>query len=253
MIKMDTRNLIFGVMCLCIYGLGFFTCYPATKKMEMPESDEAVVFGIMEAKGCENARINFQKVNNRIMNLSITQAVIPKFPTQLKELDSLMSLYLNGNSIQEIAGIDSLTSLILLGLSSNQIKVISPLNHLTSLKSLDLDGNRLKGNLDCTYLPASLNTLSIAANQVSKIQNITELQNLEFLSIAENRLSEFPDGICELSRIQRIDARRNEFKDEKIDISCLSCLWFLEIDSVYEDRIIFSDPARVNSGEFYMF
>ncbi|MEZ4776024.1 MAG: leucine-rich repeat domain-containing protein [Bacteroidia bacterium] len=250
---MDTRNLIFGVVCMCIYLLGTFACQPATKKMEMSESDEAVVLGILEAKGCENARIRFRKVNNRIMLLSITEAVIPKFPTQLKELDSLISLYLNGNSIQDVAGIDSLTTLYSLGLSSNQIKTIPPLSHLTSLKSLNLNGNRLKGNLDCKDLPASLDLLYIGANQVSSIQNLSRLQKLEFLSLAQNRLSEFPDGICELSRIERLDARRNEFKDERIDISCLSCLLFLEIDSVYEDRIIFSDPTSVNSGEFYMF
>ena len=57
---------------------------------------------------------------------------------------SLKELFLGGNKIRRIRGLDNLQSLEKLWLDENRIEVIEGLSNLSKLKELNLAGNRIE-------------------------------------------------------------------------------------------------------------
>ncbi|XP_031746458.1 leucine-rich repeat-containing protein 9 isoform X3 [Xenopus tropicalis] len=115
---------------------------------------------------------------------------------QLGRLRNLKSLYLQGNEISHVEGLENLQFLRELVLDHNRIKAIAETSFakLNSLVSLNLEENRLR---DLNNLPPllKLRKLLIGSN---KIQEISEIEKLEVipalveLSISGNPISRKP-------------------------------------------------------------
>jgi Leucine-rich repeat (LRR) protein len=112
------------------------------------------------------------------------------------------------------ADLTDLTSLETLDLGNdwwwewkNQLKGILPnLSALTSLTTLNLSYNQFSGNINPTFLPASLTSLYLQSNQLEgAIPSLTSLTNLTTLDLGYNRLngpaspSPFPMSLQTLS------------------------------------------------------
>ncbi|XP_037926869.1 centrosomal protein of 97 kDa isoform X3 [Hermetia illucens] len=100
----------------------------------------------------------------------------------LKELVHLTHLNLEGNNIKTIEHLNTNTKLEYLNLSENSIGSISDISFLKCLKELYLHGNRLTHLRQCDkYLPLSLETLTLAKNNISDLNEICTLANLSSL------------------------------------------------------------------------
>lgn len=108
----------------------------------------------------------------------------------LKELCQLTSLNLEGNNIKTIEHLNSNVKLEFVNLSENSIGSISDISYLKNLKDLLLHGNRISHLRQCDkYLPNCLETLSLAKNNLTDLNEIctlSHLSNLNSISIAEN-------------------------------------------------------------------
>ncbi|EDW75518.1 uncharacterized protein Dwil_GK23899 [Drosophila willistoni] len=108
----------------------------------------------------------------------------------LKECLHLRQLNLEGNNIKTIEHLNTNVNLVSLNLAENSISSISDISHLRNLKELQLHGNRLTHLKQCDkYLPTSIESLTLAKNNINDLNEIctlTHLSNLQSLSIMEN-------------------------------------------------------------------
>ncbi|GLV35163.1 Centrosomal protein 97kDa [Carabus blaptoides fortunei] len=108
----------------------------------------------------------------------------------LKELIHLKYLCLAGNNIKTIEHLHTNINVEHLDLSENSISHISDLSFLKNLKELLLNGNRIGHLRQCErYLPTSLVTLTLASNNLTdlnEISQLVQLSNLTNFSIASN-------------------------------------------------------------------
>ncbi|XP_059618177.1 centrosomal protein of 97 kDa isoform X2 [Phlebotomus argentipes] len=108
----------------------------------------------------------------------------------LKELAQLTHLNLQGNHIKTIEHLNTNTRLEHLNLAENSIGSISDASFLKNLKELFLNGNRISHLRQCDkYLPVSLETLTLAKNNISDLSEISTLSglcNLHSISISDN-------------------------------------------------------------------
>ncbi|KAM9294045.1 leucine-rich repeat-containing protein 9 [Gastrophryne carolinensis] len=101
------------------------------------------------------------------------------YQLQLGRLRSLKALYLQGNEISQVEGLDGLQFLQELFLDHNRIKVISEMSFAkpSSLVSLHLEDNRLR-DVNSLLSLIKLKKLFIGNN---KIQDISEVEKLEII------------------------------------------------------------------------
>ncbi|XP_030383587.1 centrosomal protein of 97 kDa [Scaptodrosophila lebanonensis] len=108
----------------------------------------------------------------------------------LKECLHLRVLNLEGNNIKTIEHLNTNINLECLNLAENSIGSISDISFLRNLRELNLHGNRLTHLRQCDkYLPASLETLTLAKNNIldlNEICTLSHLNNLQSISITEN-------------------------------------------------------------------
>ncbi|XP_060644812.1 centrosomal protein of 97 kDa [Drosophila nasuta] len=108
----------------------------------------------------------------------------------LKECVHLRELNLEGNNIKTIEHLNTNVLLESLNLADNSIGSISDMSYLRSLRELNLHGNRLTHLRQCDkYLPASLETLTLAKNSINDLNEICTLSHLSKLlsfSITDN-------------------------------------------------------------------
>lgn len=108
----------------------------------------------------------------------------------LKDCVHLRVLNLEGNNIKTIEHLNTNVNLEVLNLAENSIGSISDVSYLRSLRELNLHGNRLTHLRQCDkYLPTSLETLTLAKNNINDLNEIctlSHLSNLLSLSIMEN-------------------------------------------------------------------
>ncbi|KAH8377812.1 hypothetical protein KR093_007228, partial [Drosophila rubida] len=108
----------------------------------------------------------------------------------LKECVHLRELNLEGNNIKTIEHLSTNVLLETLNLSDNSIGSISDISCLRSLRELNLHSNRLTHLRQCDkYLPTSLETLTLAKNNINDLNEICTLSHLSKLisfSITEN-------------------------------------------------------------------
>ncbi|KAF5289116.1 hypothetical protein FQA39_LY15218 [Lamprigera yunnana] len=108
----------------------------------------------------------------------------------VKELMNLKHLCLAGNTVKTIEHLNANVNLEHLDLSENSINHITDLSFLKNLKELLLHGNNIGHLHKCDrYLPQSLVTLTLASNNISDLNEISQLVHLTDLnniSIANN-------------------------------------------------------------------
>uniref|UniRef100_A0A1A9WXV8 Centrosomal protein of 97 kDa n=1 Tax=Glossina brevipalpis TaxID=37001 RepID=A0A1A9WXV8_9MUSC len=108
----------------------------------------------------------------------------------LKDCLHLRHLNLEGNNIKTIEHLNNNLKLEYLNLAENSITSISDVSFLKSLKEFYLHGNRLSHLRQCDkYLPLSLETLTLAKNNISDLNEIctlTHLCCLNSITISEN-------------------------------------------------------------------
>ncbi|KAK9885668.1 hypothetical protein WA026_012430 [Henosepilachna vigintioctopunctata] len=108
----------------------------------------------------------------------------------LKELNNLKWLCLSGNNIKTIEHLNSNVQLEHLDLSENSIIHINDMSFLRNLKELFLHDNKINHLVQCDkFLPVSLTNLSLANNNITDLNEISQLvhlTNLKSISIAKN-------------------------------------------------------------------
>ncbi|XP_012288147.1 centrosomal protein of 97 kDa [Orussus abietinus] len=108
----------------------------------------------------------------------------------IKELTNLQTLCLAGNNIKSIEHLHTNTKLVHLDLSENGISHISDISYLHNLKELFLHNNRIITLWQCErYLPVSLETLTLANNNIAdlnEMSHLASLTNLVNFSFANN-------------------------------------------------------------------
>ncbi|EDS37309.1 phosphatasepp1 regulatory subunit [Culex quinquefasciatus] len=108
----------------------------------------------------------------------------------LKDLIHLTHLNLEGNNIKTIEHLNTNGNLEYLNLSENSIGIISDISFLKNLKELYMNGNRIAHLRQCDkYLPLSLETLTLAKNNISDLNEIctlSHLNNLNSITISDN-------------------------------------------------------------------
>ena len=114
------------------------------------------------------------------------------------KLDSIKSLNLWGNNLDDITLISEMPSLEILSLSSNQIKDIKVLKHLKNLKELYLKDNKISDFNQVEFLKncKKLEILNLSENPISYQQNYRQkileiLPNLKKLDDVENTNNNF--------------------------------------------------------------
>ncbi|XP_044747832.1 centrosomal protein of 97 kDa [Coccinella septempunctata] len=108
----------------------------------------------------------------------------------LKELVNLKWLCLAGNNIKTIEHLNTNTQLEYLDLSENSIIHVNDISFLKCLKELYLHNNKINHLVQCDrFLPVSLTNLTLANNNISDLNEISQLvhlTNLTSISIANN-------------------------------------------------------------------
>lgn len=108
----------------------------------------------------------------------------------LKELIHLTHLNLSCNKIKAIEQLRTNSLLELLDLSENAITTITNISQLGKLKKLFLHKNQISQLRHCeVYLPISLETLTLAGNRISdlnEVSHLVSLVNLREISIVSN-------------------------------------------------------------------
>ncbi|XP_057330363.1 centrosomal protein of 97 kDa isoform X3 [Microplitis mediator] len=108
----------------------------------------------------------------------------------IKDMPNLTTLCLAGNNIKSIEHLHSNTKLQHLDLSENSISHISDISYLRNLKELFLHNNRIITLRQSErYLPTCLETLTLANNNITDLNEMSHLSGLTSLinfSIANN-------------------------------------------------------------------
>ncbi|XP_070521249.1 centrosomal protein of 97 kDa isoform X4 [Cardiocondyla obscurior] len=108
----------------------------------------------------------------------------------IKDMINLQTLCLAGNNIKSIEHLHTNIKLEHLDLSENSISHISDISYLRTLKELFLHNNRIITLRQCErYLPTSLETFTLANNNITDLNEMSHLGNLKNLvnfSIANN-------------------------------------------------------------------
>uniref|UniRef100_A0A182JQH8 Centrosomal protein of 97 kDa n=1 Tax=Anopheles christyi TaxID=43041 RepID=A0A182JQH8_9DIPT len=108
----------------------------------------------------------------------------------LKDLVYLTHLNLECNNIKTIEHLNTNINLQYLNLSENSITSVSDISYLKNLKELFLNGNRISHLRQCDkHIPQSLETLTLAKNNITDLNEIctlSHLNSLNSITIADN-------------------------------------------------------------------
>ncbi|KAH7703514.1 Leucine Rich Repeat family protein [Aphelenchoides avenae] len=160
-------------------------------------------------------------INDNIVHTTLTELYLyGNKITEIRGLDALVNLlerltnlvklqyvYLEHNFIGKIEGLDTLVNLELLDLSENRIKAIENLDSQRILNELHLSRNRIRTIENISHL-SKLSVLNNSENHITKLENLDTLADLEKLQVADQGIETF-DGIQKLNKLNRIDADQN--------------------------------------------
>ena len=118
-----------------------------------------------------------------------------------------------------------------LNLSKNKIKEVDSdcLTELKGLVLLDLHQNQLT-SFTSVPLSAKLDTLNLAFNFITSIENLHNAPKLTVLDLHNNKLTEFPESIVDLKEIKTLRISNNDLGDINPRISLLPNLVRINIE-----------------------
>ncbi len=203
----------------------------------------------------------------RLNNLSLQHNEIKK----IKNLDSLInleSLCLSNNNISKMTGFDKLINLsdlylsnnkikkievpkiplLTLILSNNKIEKIENLDKLPTINTLCLFGNRIKKMENFEKL-ICLTDLDLSCNDIKKIEELNNLTHLRNLRLTQNRLSDIPLSILNLTNLEMFLYCRNPIRHIPANIERF--LNRLSIYRIYNEKVgnnIYGDNQNVHNS-----
>ena len=193
--------------------------------------------------------------NGHINTLLLEGLAIHEVPTNIQNLDSLITLSFSDNELEYLpAAIGNLPSLNTLFLSNNLlIEIPEEIGNLSNLEFLHLPGNQLVSLPSTISNLSSLISLNIDNNLVTTFPSgIMELNTLRYFYMANNTMQELPSDIGTLSALQILSAYSNTIIQIPSSIGELSNLYHLDfmnneltdipetICNIYDNLTVFS-------------
>ena len=194
-------------------------------------------------------------INGHINTLLLEGMEIHEVPTNIQNLDSLITLSFSDNELEYLpASIGNLPSLNTLILSNNLIiEIPEEIGNLSNLEFLHLPGNQLASLPSTISNLSNIISLNIDNNFVTTIPlGILELNTLKYFYIANNTIQELPSDIGTLSALQIVSAYSNNIAELPSSIGELSNLYHLDfmnneltnipetICNIYDNLTVFS-------------
>ena len=194
-------------------------------------------------------------LNGHINTLLLEGMEIHEVPTNIQNLDSLITLSFSDNELEYLpASIGNLPSLNTLILSNNLIiEIPEEIGNLSNLEFLHLPGNQLASLPSTISNLSSIISLNIDNNFVTTFPlGILELNTLKYFYIANNTIQELPSDIGTLSALQIVSAYSNNIAELPSSIGELSNLYHLDfmnneltnipetICNIYDNLTVFS-------------
>ena len=194
-------------------------------------------------------------LNGHINTLLLEGMEIHEVPTNIQNLDSLITLSFSDNELEYLpASIGNLPSLNTLILSNNLIiEIPEEIGNLSNLEFLHLPGNQLASLPSTISNLSNIISLNIDNNFVTTIPlGISELNTLKYFYIANNGIQELPSDIGTLSALQIVSAYSNNIAELPSSIGELSNLYHLDfmnneltnipetICNIYDNLTVFS-------------
>ena len=194
-------------------------------------------------------------INGHINTLLLEGMEIHEVPTNIQNLDSLITLSFSDNELEYLpASIGNLPSLNTLILSNNLIiEIPEEIGNLSNLEFLHLPGNQLASLPSTISNLSNIISLNIDNNFVTTFPlGILELNTLKYFYIANNTIQELPSDIGTLSALQIVSAYSNNIAELPSSIGELSNLYHLDfmnneltnipetICNIYDNLTVFS-------------
>ena len=194
-------------------------------------------------------------LNGHINTLLLEGMEIHEVPTNIQNLDSLITLSFSDNELEYLpASIGNLPSLNTLILSNNLIiEIPEEIGNLSNLEFLHLPGNQLASLPSTISNLSNIISLNIDNNFVTTFPlGILELNTLKYFYIANNTIQELPSDIGTLSALQIVSAYSNNIAQLPSSIGELSNLYHLDfmnneltnipetICNIYDNLTVFS-------------
>ena len=170
--------------------------------------------------------------NGHINTLLLEGMAIHEVPTNIQNLDSLITLSFSDNELEYLpAAIGNLPSLNTLFLSNNLvIEIPEEIGNLSNLEFLHLPGNQLVSLPSTISNLSSLISLNIDNNLVTTFPSgIMELNSLRYFYMANNTMQELPSDIGTLSALQILSAYSNTIVQIPSSIGELNNLYHLDL------------------------
>ena len=157
------------------------------------------------------------------------ELILSRLPTD--NLDSIKTLNLWGNNLEDISIIAEMPSLEIISLSGNNIKDIKALKNLKNLKELYLQDNNISDFNQIEYLKncKKLEILNLSENPISQQQNYSQ----KILSILPN-----------LKKLDDLDNINNNFQQSKFPFHQNPFMLFKKIFPKRSNKIINSNKKN---------
>jgi len=183
---------------------------------------------------------------------------------EFSDLDGITELWLEGDEVFGLAGIELLTNLKDLELWSTQIRDISPLGSLVNLRYLFLGDNEIDDISPLSSL-TKLFGLGLDNNEIKDITPLSSLTNLEVLLLIESQIRDITplSGLTQLEILKLWDTQisditpllplvnlisLNLWNNEINDISSLSTAIFPHLESLALDDNKIMDISSLSSS-----
>jgi len=191
------------LLSLCLAGLRISNI-TRLNKMQMLRNLDLSYNRITSMKGLESLyqlrelKLSCNKISvlNGIMKLTALEALhleinrVEAISKQsLRDNKKLKTLCLDGNSLTQMSGLDSLVMLTRLDVSQNKLTRLEGLGMLKCLESLSMSFNSIQVIEGMSAL-ARLRELDLSNNQITSVQGLKTCVNLEILRLDHNAISD---------------------------------------------------------------
>jgi Leucine-rich repeat (LRR) protein len=130
----------------------------------------------------------------------------------LKNLTQMEELRASSNQIQDVSALSSMTALKVLHLRVNQIADISPLAGLVTLRDLEFYRNQIQ-DVSALRNMTGLTVLELSNNQVADISPLAGLTNLHWLWLDGNRILEDVSVLRNMTALTDLRLNANQITD----------------------------------------